>query len=431
MRVCLLISMFLFVSCALNESRSIKKVAVTNINVDLDKEVESKLLAEVDKFRREKKLPSIAISIVQNGKMVWAQGFGKKIISKNVDSDIMKCDRNYKVNPKDIKNINDSDSGSDSSSGSDKENDVDANTIYRIGSVSKPIAALAVMKLVEEKKILLDKPISYYIGKYFNNGKDIPENLKKVTVFQVLTHTSGIRHYDYKKGEKENNKPIINPQEAMSMHGVIREKLLFSPGTKYRYSTYAYNLLQYLVESVSNKSYMDFLKENIFNPAGIERTNLDHPETGIKIEARPYRRNKDLKIYCETPMVDVRWKLSAGGIASTVVDLAKLSMALDSGKIFSTDTLKLIYTSAHLADGSLTQYGIGWHIFPIENGDFWVGHGGAATGGTAYLLRNPNKKISFAILTNLQIKAADLGKFANRLAQIFDPQIPSFKIGNL
>ncbi|MBF0361675.1 MAG: beta-lactamase family protein [Oligoflexia bacterium] len=383
-----------------------------------------KLFSEVFEFQKKWRLPSIVISIVEDGKQVWTKGLGlKDALFKNSDTS--------NRNSKNIKN-----------------NNATLNTIYRIASLSKPIAAMAIMKLYEDGKIDLNEKCSKYLNKYFNssnsNYKEIPENLKNITVYQVLTHTSGIRHYDYEKGEKENDKPITDPCDSMCMYGVLEEQLLFPPSCGYCYSSYAYNLLQYIIESVSGESYMQFLQKNIFNPANMTKSGLDHPVEGIQLEAIPYRLNENLNStsnfesscqqYVEAPAIDVRWKKSGGGIASTVNDLSKFAMALDNLKILKAETLTKVYTSAKLPDGNLTQYGIGWHIFPVsddKNDDnFWVGHGGGATGGSSYLLRNPKKKIAISILTNLQIRPSFLGMLANRLAQVLYPNIPTFKIGS-
>lgn len=399
--------------------------------------IRAQLLKEIAEFKREHKLTSLSVAISFGGKLAWSKSLGLAQVGENFHSA-------KKATPQ---------------------------TIYRIASVSKTIAALAIMKLVEQGKINLQDPVSKYIRMFWDQ---YPSKLDHITIYHILTHTSGLRHYKYSEGEKENALPITDRRQAINMYHVLDEPLKFNPGDDYCYSSYGYILLKHIVEMATineYKDYQDFLKQQIFRPAGMTRTGVDDPDYGIQIEARPYRLAKNISNnnhpqrivrWQEAPYVNVIWKQSAGGLASTVIDLINLSIALDEGKIVSYSTLNKIYTPVTLPNGKSTGYGLGVHVFPVKEhelqtataatqaatppgpattgttatlnsnlypyADFWVGHAGGATGGAAYLLRNPVKRIAVAALTNLQIKPALLGELAARLAKKLVPSMPNLKI---
>ncbi|MBF0298067.1 MAG: beta-lactamase family protein [Oligoflexia bacterium] len=384
-------------------------IILLNHNHPLASDDTKAILSELNKtllnYKEEYHFPSLSAAIAINGKIFWSNSVGVKELS--------------------LKNM------------------ATPETIYRIGSVSKPIAAIAVMKLVQDKKIDLDKTMDFYLASYFEKEKTaLPQILKDITVGQVLTHTSGIRHYDYKQGEKEYRGPLLSPAKAMNLYGVL-EKSEFKAGQGFLYSTFAYNLLQYLIATVSGKSYVQFLKDEIFAAADMKSSGLDHPTEGIQIEAKPYSYDSSNNTFCDTPTVDVRWKISAGGLASTVVDLAKLLIALENEKILSKKTQEMMYTDVNKTyKGKKSNYGIGhriWNFSRESNGQdndkdidanetLWIGHGGTATGSASYFLHNPNKKIIVTVIGNLQVKSKPVSLLASRLAHIVDKQMPLLPI---
>ena len=164
----------------------------------------------------------------------------------------------------------------------DLENQVPAHaaTVYRIGSISKPIAATAVMQLVEQGLVQLDDPIQRYVPTF-------PEkDAGPILVRHILTHTSGIRHY--RDGEMLHAQRHDTLESAI---GIFRDDpLRFSPGTRFSYSSYAFNLLQGVVEQASGKSFEDYLRERIWLPAGMRSTRLERGEEIVPARARPYER---------------------------------------------------------------------------------------------------------------------------------------------
>ena len=199
-------------------------------------------------------------------------------------------------------------------------------TVYNIGSVSKAITAVAVMQLVEAGQVRLDDPIQKYVPAFPDKGAPI-------TVWNLLTHTSGIRHYrihDFPgKDWEENHHPYASLAEAIGIFA--KDPLLFHPGQYYFYSSYGVNLLQGVVETASGLGFEDYLRQRVFAPAGMARSDLDVAGRRVANRARGYEM-KDGRP-APTAAVDVSYKYASGGMLSTAEDLVRLGVALNQGKL--------------------------------------------------------------------------------------------------
>lgn len=314
---------------------------------------------------RESGAPGLSIAVVLDDRIAWSSGFGL----------------------------------------ADVENEVPAraNTVYRIASISKPIAATAVMQLVERGRVHLDDPVQKYVPAFPEKGE------QRVTVRHLMTHTSGIRHY--RDGEMESHDNYQTVADALRIFK--DDPLLFEPGTKYSYSTYAYNLLAGVVEAASGLAFETYLRSGVFGPAGMTSTYFDHVAEIIPRRAEQYvRTGAGVR---NAPYADLSIKWAGGGILSTAEDLARFHIALDEGRLLKAATLAEMYTPYRLADGSTSTYGLGWNVSKDDRGRTWIAHAGGATGGTTYLLRDPARKLAVAILCNVQ-SAPGLRALAVRLA---------------
>jgi serine beta-lactamase-like protein LACTB, mitochondrial len=305
----------------------------------------------VEEARNEWRAPGMSVAVVVDGRIAWARGFGV----------------------------------------ADVENDVEAraDTVYRIASISKPISATAILQLVEKGKLSLDDPVTKHVPSFPDHGLGI-------TLRHLLTHTSGIRHY--KEGEM-NLKDHFDSVEA-ALEIFRNDPLLFTPGTKYSYSSYAYNLLGAVVESASGLTFEAYLKENVWGPAGMTATRLEHQGEIVPHRARQYVRSGGRVE--NAPFADLSVKWAGGGMISTVEDLARFAIALDEGVLLKSSTLEMMYEPMTLKDGSRTDYGLGWDSQVDETGRRWIAHGGGATGGSTYILRLPEKRFAVAIFANVQ-----------------------------
>lgn len=295
--------------------------------------------------------PGLAVSLVKNEKVAWTEGFG----FSDVENDVV-------VRP---------------------------DAVFRIASITKPMTATAVMQLVERGLVRLDDPVQQYVPSFPDKGSPI-------TIRHLLTHTSGIRHY--KPGEFNNKQSYESLDDAFDLFK--DDPLLFPPGEKYSYSTYGYNLLAAVVERVSGMPFERYLQERIWRPAEMPDTRLEHPPEIVKRRARHYVRSESGELQ-NAPYADLSVKWAGGGVISTAPDVARFHIALDKGKLLEPETLAQMYTPATLNDGTRTNYGLGWQSV-VADGQQWVAHSGGATGGTTYLLRNPESGIAVVILANVQ-----------------------------
>jgi CubicO group peptidase (beta-lactamase class C family) len=328
--------------------------------------------AEIEKLvtdgRTEFGTPGISVALVVNDELIWSKGYGLADVENEVPAE--------------------------------------ANTVYRIASISKPIAATAVMQLVEQDKVNLDEPIQKYV-KYF------PEKPLTITLRHVMTHTSGIRHY--KPGEMEMKEHFVDLDAAIQIFK--DDPLLFTPGTLYNYSSYAYNLLAGVVETASGLTFEAYMKEKVWGPAGMTSTRLEHIGEIVPHRARQYVKAGSSGRVRNAPYADLSIKWAGGGIISTVEDLARFHIALNTGKLLEKETLAEMYTPYTLADGNKSSYGLGWQIATDDQGRTWIAHGGGATGGSTYLLRYPEGKVAVAIFCNVQ-NAGDRRGLAMKIAEV-------------
>jgi serine beta-lactamase-like protein LACTB, mitochondrial len=330
--------------------------------------------------------PGIAAAIVKEGQLVWAGGDGLAHVEHNVP--------------------------------------VRADTVFRVGSITKTITAVAVLQLVEKGLVGLDDPIGKYVPKYPKERSSV------ITVRHILTHTSGIRHYHYERGEKEGLPPqyFASSAEALNIYGVAEEPLLFTPGTAFTYSTYAFRLLGDVIEAASGLTWEAYLRDYVFRPAGMTSSRVEHPLEVVMRRAAHYRRaglgdaregigqpwppGAEL---INAPYVDFSYKWSAAAVLSTAEDLARYDIALGNGTLLKPDTVKLMHTPHVMPDGKRGPYGLGWRVNTDETGRTWVSHGGGTTGQTSQILRYPRGGISVSILSNVE-GAENIGQLARSIA---------------
>ena len=199
---------------------------------------------------------------------------------------------------------------------------LELDTIFPLASLTKPITATAIMILVEEGLLGLNRPVSWYIPEFTGEGKD------RVMVHHLLTHTSGLRdeevnaHAEVKKGTVE----IPSPNETQ--HPRVNERLFLGydaplwkpPGTEMSYCNYGYHLLGEIVRRVSGRSLADFCRERIFQPLGMVDTWYVVPDS---VEHRIVRRSTDApgaEWYNSRELQETPW--GDWGVFSTAMDMA-------------------------------------------------------------------------------------------------------------
>jgi len=264
------------------------------------------------------------------------------------------------------------------------------DTKFRLGSITKQFTATLTMQLIEQGKIKLDAKISDYLPDY---RKDIGQ---KVTIHHLLTHTSGIPSYTGQPGFLEN--VSRNPYKVDDfVKKYASGDLEFEPGSKYAYNNSGYFLLGAIIEHVTGKPYEQVLKENIFDPLGMNNTGYDHHDTIIPKRATGYSKTPDG--YTNAAYLDMSIPYAAGSMYSTVEDLYLWDQALYTDKLLSAQSKASMYKPF------LEDYAYGWVVqnasFKQNGKDIQViRHGGGINGFTTTIVRFPQEKNLIVMLDN-------------------------------
>ena len=275
---------------------------------------------------------------------------------------------------------------------------------FRIGSVTKQFTAVAVLMLVQEGKLALEADVTTYLPDYPTHGE-------KITIENLLTHTSGIKSYT----DMTEWLPLW--RKDMPLAELIDffkdQPMEFKPGERWAYNNSAFVLLGAVIEKVSGQSYAQFLAERIFQPLGMTHTQYDVTEKIIPGRVAGY--NKGANGWENAPYLSMTQPHGAGALMSSVDDLARWDKALYTGKLVKPKLLRKAWTPFSLADGRSTQYGYGWGISPLA-GKVFIEHGGGINGFICHGLRMPEERIYVAILTNRTGMTDNLGMLALKIA---------------
>jgi CubicO group peptidase (beta-lactamase class C family) len=272
-------------------------------------------------------------------------------------------------------------------------------TKFRLGSITKQFTSMAVAQLVERGLVKIEDPITKYLP-------DFPKEMgDKVTVYHLLTHTSGIPSFT---NFKDYQQIKMNPFSGEKLVAWLKDKQLeFTPGEQFKYNNSGYFLLGYLIEKVSGKSYEQYLKENIFEPLGMQNTGYDHNKEVLKNRAAGYTlAGKNLE---NAEFIDMTVPGGAGALYSTVEDLYIWDRALYTEKLVKKPTLEKIYTPFK------SNYAWGWAV-DEQNGHKRIQHGGGIDGFNTNILRYVNDDICIIALSN-RIPAA-LNPMSQNLAAL-------------
>ena len=280
----------------------------------------------------------------------------------------------------------------------------DAESAFRLASVTKPMTAVGILELVEEGKIDLDEEVQTYVP-YF------PEKDHPITIRQLLGHLGGISHYqDYDlEGHFKDHKTT---EEAIAVFADF--DLVAEPGTRYSYTSYGYNLLGAVIEGASGMPYGDFMRDRVWKPMGMESTRMDDPLDLIPNRVRGYQLiNGQLR---NSEFIDISSRFAAGGTRSTVLDLLKFTESLESNVVLELDATRLMLRSLSTADGRFTDYGMGWSVYPLNGRPRYTHSGGQAETSTR-LTWVPIEQFAIALASNLE--GANLQVYQEKLVRLF------------
>lgn len=298
------------------------------------------------------------------------------------------------------------------------------STVHNVGSVSKVLATVAVMQLVESGKVGLDDIIQKYVPSF-------PEKKTRINLRRILTHTSGIRHY--KRGEfgpygLRELRRFDDIEEAMKHF--CDDPLLFEPGEFWSYSSHAFNLLQGVIEKASGLKFEDYMVRNIWEPAGMLQSSFDVPERIVHKRGHGYVRD-ERGVLVHPRHIDVSYKYAGGGMLSTVEDLVRFGTALNDGTLLEPETVTTMYTvvvdpvvqfraDEEPVEASFKQ-ALGWRIDTDVQGRAYINHTGTVRGTRSFIMNYPEYGLVLALQANGV--PFDSRKHGAAIAQMFLPPV--------
>ncbi len=254
---------------------------------------------------------------------------------------------------------------------------------FRLGSLTKQFTATLVPLLQQDGKLHIEDPVGKYLP-------DAPKSWEKITLANLLGHTSGIPNFTSDKDFLTWGMSRHTTEEEIAF---FRDKpLAFEPGSKFAYSNSNYEVLGAVIEKVSGEKYGDLLHKRIFDPLGMHDTGLDTDELILPKRAQGYSPGKDGLIHARSESMTVPW--AAGSIYSTTGDLLRWERALFGGKVLNDASLTAMTTAGK------GDYGLGVGVVQ-QSGVKVIQHGGGIEGFNTQLAYVPDRKITVVVLSNV------------------------------
>ena len=318
----------------------------------------------------EKELPALSIALVDDQQIVWAKGFGF-------------ADPKAKV-------------------------PATAETVYRVGSVSKLFTDIAVMQLVEQGKIDLDASITRYLPNFR------PRNPfgKAITLRQLMSHRSGL----VREPPVGNYFEMTEPSLARTIASLNETKLVYAPESRIKYSNAAIAAVGYLLERTQGEPFAKYLKRSVLDPLGLESSSFEPTPEVTKNLAKAYMWTVDGRVF-EAPSFELGIS-PAGSMYTTVTDMGRFMSALFAGgrgakgQMLKPSTLDEMWTPQFASPGQKTGYGIGFGPGESE-GRRTIGHGGAIYGFATTLRAMPDDKLGVVVVTTKDAANAVTNRIAN------------------
>ncbi|HUG42370.1 MAG TPA: serine hydrolase domain-containing protein [Longimicrobiales bacterium] len=260
-----------------------------------------------------------------------------------------------------------------------------AETVSRIGSISKPVAGAAAMVLVDRGRLDLDAPVSRYVPGYPRPQGD------RITTRRLMSHTAGVRHY---RGEEFAS--AVRYDDVVAPMAVFwADSLLFEPGTDYAYSTYGWTVVSAVTAAAAARPWVEVLRDEVVRPLGLLSLQPEWQDSLIPHRASYYERTAEG--WVNAPAVDNSNKWAGGGLVATAADLVGFALGLLEGRVLS-EAARAESWRRQTPEGE-SSYGLGWSVGELD-GHRVVSHSGGSMGATAMLVVLPDDGIVVSVLGN-------------------------------
>ena len=269
-------------------------------------------------------------------------------------------------------------------------------SVMQVASITKPFTAAAILRLAERGALTLDDRIEKFVPEFNPQGATI-------TLRHLLTHTSGVTGLN-----PDHYSPLTREQSIKLINGT---PLAFTPGSKYSYSNAGYRLLGYAVESITGRSFADFVHSEFALPLGL----IDTGVCGTSNLPRPDGYGVSPQATWRIPAVDMSVPFAAGALCSTASDLARWSHLLATGRVMLPASYAAMITPGRLADNTLTPYGLGVFLGKML-GHPAVSHTGFISGFQSSLIYLSNQDMAIAVIMNANPSPAGVSAHGIALA---------------
>lgn len=261
-----------------------------------------------------------------------------------------------------------------------------AETVFRAGSITKQFTAVIILQLQEKGLLNVHDPLTKFLPDY-------PEG-NRITLHHLLSHTSGVEEITDFLNLSEIQRHPSTPEKVMAYFKDL--PLRFPPGSKYEYSNSGYIVLGAVIESIIQQPYEQYLKENIFDRAGMKNAYLDRNQKIISNRASGYASDKEGALV-NAEFVEMSFPHAAGSLSMTAGDLFLFHEALYEGKLLSDSSFKLLFTPHALTEKKGIFYGYG---FFLDENNHSKGHMGEIEGFRAAFYHYVDHHLTIIVLSN-------------------------------
>jgi CubicO group peptidase (beta-lactamase class C family) len=318
-----------------------------------------------DRWLAAFEVPGVAVALVRDGHLTWSKGYGQADTTRGVP--------------------------------------VTSDTIFQVGSISKPVTAWGVMRLVQQGKLDLDAPVDRYLTRW--HLPPGPFDAHGVTIRRLLNHSAGLNSQDY---SPIATRPLPSLEQSLSgesggvnaRRGSDDVRITMTPGQQRSYSNGGYTLLQLAIEEVTGEPFAGYMQREVLDPLGMNHSSFrwradqrSNMATGYDVDGRAVPRS-------------ALTEQAAGGLHTTVEDLAAFVAAGMTGPhgepagrgVLAPEGVAALFTRHRLPDGSTTSPG--YEVQTLPDGTHAAGHGGKNIGWRAEFLILPDRREGIVVLTN-------------------------------
>jgi CubicO group peptidase (beta-lactamase class C family) len=319
------------------------------------------------------KAPGLALLVMRNGAVVKEQGYGYANLELRVS--------------------------------------VTPDTLFQSGSIGKMFTAAGILLLAQDGKLKLDDRLTMYYP-------DAPAAWHRVSIRELLTHTSGIKDYaQINSGDLDYRKDYTDDELLAAMQ---RLPLEFEPGTQWSYSNSGYVVLGLLITRLAGKDYSDFLAERLFKPLGMQTTQLISERRVTPNRASGYELDNHGVLVNQEWVAPGLNRTADGSLYFSLRDLAAWEKALEGRSFMSRQSFADWWTAVRLTNGSRYPYGFGWFLSE-QRGEPVIRHSGAWQGFEAAIVRYPEQQLAVMILANAA--QVDATRIARDIAGLVDDRL--------